>query len=166
MNNLPITSILSAFHLPQRYASETYEDTDLPRTAISGLQQKIYKAPTSGTLLVSGTAGPIVNQLREMGRKTHGIPFTEYSTDQFKDEKVSLPSNKVEVVVVYGIGNEQAKNSEFSSRLLISMLDFYKSRQVLVIMETSLTITDFQTRYQIDTPTSIRMRLKKEQSWL
>ena len=167
MSELPKTSIYAALRLPQRYASETYEDTDLARTRIATVKEKIFKAPVSSILLVSGTAGPIVNQLREMGKKAYGISFTEYYTDQFKEEeKARLPSNKVDVIVVHGIGSEQAKNPEFSSRLLVSLLDFYKSRQVLVILETSLTVTDFQTRYQIDIPTSIRMHLKKEESWM
>lgn len=166
MPTLPLSSIYSAFHLPKRYATETYEDTELPKTQIPILTKKIYAAPKAGTLLVSGTAGPIINQLWEMGRKSYGIPFTEYYSDQFKEEKTQLPSNKVDVVVIYGIGNEQGKNPEFSTRLLTSLLDFYKSRDILVILETPMSKTDFQTRYQLDITTTLKLQLKKEQAWL
>jgi len=163
---LPTSSIYQALRLPVRYLGEDYDKSDMPKTRIKSLTDSIYKAPDKGQLLISGSAGPIINQLWEMGRKTFGISFTEYYESQFADDTDSRLPSKVSSIVVHGIGNERAKNFEFSTRLLVSLLDYYSSREVLVILETPLTITDFTQRYGIEIPTTLKLRMKKEASWL
>jgi len=162
---LPVSSIYRVLHLPVRYTEEPYEQTTLIQSKIQDIQKKIYNAPSSGTLLISGTAGPIVNQLYEMGRKCYGISFVNFYNDKLSNEDTMLPG-KVAVAVIYGVGNEPAKNSEYGSKLLGSILDYYKNKEVLVIVETPLTTSDFLVKYGIEFSNKLNIRLKKEEAWV
>ena len=150
--------------LPIYYFGLTYSDTKLPQLKYEALQLKIAKAPTSGVLLVSGCAAPIVNQLMET-RKVMGVDFIEYYEERFTDKESSTLPN-APVVVLYGVGSEPARNSEYAARLLQSIIGQYKSSETLLIIETELTKSNFMTKYGIDIKNSVVVPLKEEEAWI
>ena len=144
--NLPRIAY-SVLGLPTSYYGMTYKDTKLPVPRAQDLEVKIKKAPTSGVLLVSGTAAPIVNQLLEMGgRKVVGLSFSDFYQSKLSNEE-AMSTPIAPIVVIYGIGSEPANNTQFASKILNSLLSNYKP--CLVILETDKTVNNFQVAYSL-----------------
>lgn len=162
--NTKLKFMLKHLGLPARIATETYDKVEGVRSVIEKFREKIFNAPTTGVLLISGTASPIVLQFMDMGRKVAGVSFVDYYDSQFTEDKEPPPVK--DVVLIYGVGIEPAKNPEYSGRLLNSLIDFYKNKEVLVIVETPLTLTNFAIRYGIDFSNKKALPLKKEKAWV
>lgn len=150
--------------LPSYYHGLTYGDTKLPVTKVEGLVAKIDNAPERGVLLITGTAAPVVNQFMDKGVKVVGVSFIEYFESRFNEQECSLPSGSV--VVIYDIGSEPAKSTDYSSRLLQSILATYRSVDTLVLLETNLTPTTFSQKYGTTISNSINLQLKEEETWI
>jgi hypothetical protein len=150
--------------LPSFYHGLTYNNTKLAQLKQEQLQEKIANAPSSGTLLVCGCAGPIVNQLMTT-QKVTGLSFVEYFDSRLSDsETLALPQSPV--VVIYDIGSEPAKNTDYSSKLLSGIIASYKSGETLLILETQLTATNFAQKYGITIKNSVTLPLQEEESWI
>ena len=157
--------VLKMCGLPARYAEETYATTLLTKDKTATLRDSIFKIPQSARLLVSGSAGPIVNQLiNEMNKKVVGCSFTEYFESKLSNEPISLP--KASVVVIYSVGAEPARNKEFSTTILNSIIEFYRNNDTLLIFETPLTLTQFETTYGISIPNKRQIKIKPSSDWV
>lgn len=150
--------------LPYHYYGISYEDTKLVPTRQKVIEESIDRAPTSGVLLVSGSAAAVVNQLLYK-RKVVGISFSELFDHRFGDESSgSYPNSPV--VLIYAIGLEAAKSKEYSSTILNSLLSYYKARETLVILETHLTPSNFQTTYGLTIKNTISIPPKEDEAWV
>lgn len=139
--------VYSTLGLPTSYFGIGYEQTKLPAVKAQDIKAKIAKAPASGVLLISGCAGPVVNQLLEMGkRKIVGLSFSDFYQSKLSNEE-SMSTPMASVVVIHGIGSEPANNTQFASKVLNSLLGNYKS--CLVILETDKTVNNFQVAYSL-----------------
>lgn len=154
----------SVMHLPLRFLSESIDQTSYPKVKVPMLMEKLYLAPKTGTLLISGTAGPVVQHFMEQGRECAGMSFVEYYASKLEGNAERPP--KGDVVVLYGVGNEAAKSADYSSKLLEGILDWCKNHEVLLVVETPMPITSFLTRYGIDFPNTLSLKLKQESSWI
>ena len=150
--------------LPRHYHNLNYSDTRLVPTKQKSLEESISKAPASGVLLVSGCSAPIVNQLLNQDRKVVGISFPQTFDEQFNDGDSQYPNSPV--VLLYDIGMEAAKNKDYSATIINSILSYYKARETLLILETPLTPSNFQTTYGLSVKNSITIALKEEDAWL
>lgn len=65
---------------------------------------------------------------------------------------------------MYNVGAEPAKNPEYASRLLQSLLATNSNR--LVIIATLLTKSTFETTYGITFVNSIHIKPQKEDKWI
>ena len=148
-------------NIPLSYLGKTYEDYLVKPKAVQ-LYQKITKAPPSGRLLVVGDPAPILNHLSE-DRKVFGVDFVEYYESRFKDDSNSIPKS-TEVLLIYNVGAEPAKNPEYASKLLQSLLATHNDK--LVIVATILTKTTFETTYGLTFVNSVTLKVKKEEQWI
>jgi len=150
--------------LPSFYHGLDYTHTKLSPLKQGQLQEKISSAPLSGTLLVCGCAAPIVNQLMPV-RKVTGLSFVEYFDSRLSDgDTLALPQSPV--VVIYDIGSEPAKNTDYSSKLLAGIIASYKSGETLLILETQLTPTNFAQKYGVTIKNAVSLALQEEESWI
>jgi len=154
----------TAKQIPLRYVNETLEATTMAKTQMKILDEKLYRAPSSGVLLITGTAGPIVNHLWQQGRKVVGMSFVEYFDGRFSDEK--LVPLKADVVVLHGVGSEADGKKEFSSTLLTGIMDIYKNRETLLIIETHMTPTTFAVTYGRTITNAKTVTLHEEEKWI
>jgi len=157
-------SAYSILGLPQFYCGITYSDTKLVPTKQKSLEESIAKAPSSGILLISGCSAPIVNQLFELDRKVVGISFPESFDDRFSSNDTSYPNSPV--VLLYDIGLEAAKDKAYSTTILNSIISYYRARDTLLLLETQLTPSNFQTTYGLSIKNTIIIPLREEESWL
>lgn len=158
-------SAYSILGIPRFYADIAYEGTTLLPTKQLAIRESIAKAPTQGLLLVSGCAAPVVNQLFALDRKVVGISFSELFDDRFKSgDNDSYPQSPV--VLLYAIGLEAAKDKAFSMTILNSIISYYKARETLLILETHLTPSNFQTAYGLTVKNVLSINLKEAETWV
>jgi len=160
----PTSLVYKSRRLPVRLLEEDWEATTTSKVKQEMLRQKIFKAPETGTLLVSGTAGPIINQLYQMGRKCAGLSLIEYFESKLQSEGEKPPVS--EVIFLYGVGNEPAKSGEYGGKLISGLMEYCKNRGYLLVIETHLSPTNFEVRYGINITTKISIKLKAEDAWL
>ena len=153
-----------AKQLPLRYVQETFEGTTMAKTQIKILDEKLYRAPKSGILLITGTAGPIVNHLWQQGRRVVGMSFVEYFDGRFSDDR--LVPLKADVVVLHGVGNEADGKKSFSTVLLTGIMDIYKNRETLLIIETHLSPTTFAVAYGVTIPNTKNIQMREAELWI
>lgn len=150
--------------LPRHYHNLTYSDTKLVPTKQKSLEESISKAPASGVLLVSGCSAPIVNQLLHQDRKVVGMAFPEVFDERFSDGDLQYPNSPI--VLLHSIGLEAAKSKDYSATILNSIMSYYRSRDTLLILETPLTPSNFQTTYGLSVKNSVTIQLKEEDAWI
>jgi len=150
--------------LPQYYAGLSYADTKLVPTKQKAMQESMSRAPSSGTLLVSGCSAPIINQFIDEDKKCFGLSFPELFEDRFSDGDTTYPNGAV--ILIYDIGMEPAKNKEFSATIINSIISYYKARETLLILETQLTPSNFSTTYGLTVKNTVTIQLKEEEAWV
>ena len=160
----PLSMIYKIKRLPVRLLDENLEDTTMAEVKYESFRQKMFKAPVTGKLLVSGTAGPVINHLYEQGRTCAGMSFVEHYSSKLQGDADTPPI--AEVILLYGIGNEPAKNSEYATKLLEGILDHCKNKKVLLVVETHLSVTNFHTKYGIQFDNKLNIQLKAEDIWM
>lgn len=153
---------LSMYNLPQCYGNMTYDSIDISSVKAKDLEEKITRAPRAGLLVIKGTAGPVVNQLLAMERRVRGIDFIEMNNDAFGVHE--FPS--AEVVVVYNVGFEVSTKFSVSGMVLQKLIQYYKDRRTLVILETKLSKTDLLTKYDLSVTNFIALPEKSEEKWI
>ena len=141
----------------------TFDDIKLPKIKCMELKERLHKAPTSGKLLVTGTICPIVNEMFDLGKTMVGISFPEFYESRFSDEPLEKP-NGAQVIFIRAVGKEPAKNSEYASKLLQGLLEYYSNH--LVIIETMFTKTSFESTYGISINNHLTLHKKEEDNWL
>lgn len=154
-------AIYSLSNIPLSYLGKTYSDYLVKSKAIQ-MQQKITKAPSSGKLLVIGDPAPIINQLSG-DRKVFGVDFVEYYESRFKDDDNPIPKT-TEALLIYNVGAEPAKNPEYASKLLQSLIAVHDDK--LVVIATVLTKTTFEATYGLTFVNSVTLKVKKEEQWI
>lgn len=150
--------------LPVRLLEEPLEATTMPEVKHELFRKKLFAAPISGKLLITGTAGPVINQLYQQGRTCVGMSFVEHYTAKLQGEADSIP--KGEVLLLYGVGNEPARNAEYSTRLLEGIIDHCKNKDILLIVETHLSATNFNVKYGLKFDNKITLQLKEDAVWM
>ena len=164
MSPVDLKMVYRMRRLPPRLIDETLEETTMPEVKRAAFTEKLFKAPTVGKLLISGTAGPVINHLYQQGRTCAGMSFVEHYGAKLQSESDKPPISQV--ILLYGVGNEPAKNSEYGTKLLEGIIDHCKNKGVLLIVETHLSLTNFQAKYGLTFDNKLNLQLKSEDIWM
>ena len=97
------------------------------------------------------------------GKTLVGLSFPEYYESRFSEDVMSKPQAS-QVVFIRAIGKEPAKNSEYASKLLQGLIEFYSGS--LIVLETVLSKTSFESTYGISVVTHLTLQKKEEDNWL
>ncbi len=153
--------IYSLNNIPLEFIGQKLEDY-IPPTKLTSIKKKLTNMPTSGRLLINGTAGPVINLLSP-DKKVFGIDFVQYYNCQFTDKDYYVPKN-YDIYYIYNVGKEPAKTTTYSSKLLESFMAIHKD--AFIIVETSLNKTEFERTYQMSFINQLTIKPKKEEKWL
>lgn len=156
------SAVLRVYGLPTSYDGITYSDTMLGIAKQKDIPAKISTAPNRGTLVIQGTAAPIINQFIEEGRKVRGINFIERSGAAFD----VFPNPAANVVLLYGLGSEVSLNSKVSGMVFRNIVEHYAEKQTLLVIETYLPKTELLSRYDFRVSNFIKVEKKQEESWI
>jgi len=154
--------LFEIYGLPSAYADMSYEDTGLSKVKQEGIKKTIERAPAKGTLTIQGTAGPIVTQLINNGRKVRGIDFIAFSSNAFAEHTMPIS----DVVLLYNVGIEVSTNFNISKQVFAKIRKYYTERNVLLIIETDLGKTDLLSKYDFRVTNFLRVPNKEETIWV
>jgi len=150
------------YHIPVSYIGKIYEDF-VPKSKAEKLRDSISKAPTKGKLLVVGNPAPIINQLFESGRRMFGVDFIKYYESRFDGESTyHIPTSTD--LLIYNVGAEPARSSEYGARLLNALLTQYSDN--FVIVATIDTKNVFETKYGLIFENTVTFKKEKEPKWI
>jgi hypothetical protein len=153
---------MKAYGLPTAYADITWEHTNLSLGREDILKDKTAKAPRAGLVVIRGTAAPMVLQLLDEGRTARGISFTERCGAAFD----TFENPIADVVVVYGVGDEISVSGKVTGQILRNLVQYYKAKKVLLILETTLTKSDILKTYDINAINFLSIGIKEEEKWV
>jgi len=154
--------IYTYYHIPTSYLGISYCDTALSKAKQQDLETKISQAPKKGTLVVRGTAAPVINQLVEQDRLVTGIDFVQRSQTAFE-----LHDNpKADVILIYGLGSEISVNHNVSRQVLQNLLAYYSKTDTLVVIETQLTKSDLRNNYDFIPTNFLTIQEQPEEVWI
>jgi len=141
------------------------EETDLKSAGKHKFHEIVEKAPKIGKLIVNGASSPLVQELFKKGRKVAAINYYELFNAKFTEEPIEIPPTRDgQVTLIYEVGKEPIKNYEYSAKLLQGLISKY-SQNGLVIIETHLAPSAFNTAYGQDIQNKLSIPLKKEEVW-
>ena len=160
MVNKTLKTLYSLHGIPLEALDIRLEDV-LPKTKAAQLRAKLKNTPKKGVLLVSGTALPIVNEIFS-SKPVVGIDFVSYYQSQFSEEKTYVP--KADRYYLYNIGKEPAKSTSYAIKLIEAFLALHK--ESFIILETSLSKTEFERQYQMSFVNYLAIKPKKEDKWV
>ena len=152
---------MSICGLPTAYVGITYEGTALSKVKQNSIKGKIDNAPRKGSLVIQGTAAPIVNHLMQK-RKVRGIDFIELTTNAFAEHVLPM----AEVILLYNVGVEVSTNYSISSQIFNKVRKYYAGKSVLLIIETDLGKTDLLHKYDFRVTNFLRVPIKEEEVWV
>jgi hypothetical protein len=155
-------ALYKVYNLPDSYFGIGYKDTKLSAARQEVIAGKIENVPSKGTLVIQGTAAPVVNQLLTTDKKIRGICFTERSQSAFE----TYQNPAANIIVLYDVGMEVTLNSKVSGMVLNSILKHYSGRNTLVIIETHLTKTELLSKYDLNVVNFIKIELKAQEAWI
>jgi hypothetical protein len=150
------------YNIPISYIGQTFKGTTMSGVKATRLKDKIKNAPKRGTLVVKGSAGPVINQLIEDGRTVTGIDFSERASTAFEQHQ----NPKTEVLLLYNVGNEITVNYNVSRQVLKSILKYYQHTDTLVVIETEFTKTELRNNYDFTPVNYIVIETLEEDSWV
>lgn len=143
----------------------SWEETGIKPAALRRTKEAISKAPENGKLVVSGVSSPVIQELYAQGRKIAAIDYVDIFNAKFTNEEINLPPTRVgQVTLIYNVGNEPAKNFEYSSKVLATLLSKY-SATGLVVIETSLTPSNFNLQYSLNVKNKLVIPALEEILW-
>lgn len=142
-----------------------WEETGIKPANLRRIKDAIKKAPVEGQLVVSGVSSPVIQELYAQGRKVVAIDYVDVFNARFTDEDINLPPKRVgQVTLIYNVGNEPVKNFEYSSKVLMTLLNKYSSTG-LVVIETPFTPSNLNLQYSMDIKNKFVIPAKEEVVW-
>jgi len=143
----------------------TWEETGIKPATLRRTQEAIASAPQEGQLIISGVSSPVIQEFYKQGRKVTAIDYVDLFNSKFTDEEINLPPARAgQVTLIYNVGNEPAKNFEFSSKILGALLKKFAANG-LVVIETSLTPSNFNLQYSMNIKNKFIIPMVEEDLW-
>lgn len=150
------------YGLPTSYKDIGYSETGLPKAKQLELQDKIPRAPSTGTLTIQGSAACVINHFIDLKRKVRGLDFTKLASTAFEEH--NYPQS--DVVLLYNVGIEVSVNTKVSSMVLQKVLKYYNGRPTLLVIETKYTKSQMLSQYDFNVTNFIKIPEKAEEIWV
>ena len=146
--------------LPPNYTKNTL---NVSEDMLKKLKNMLSRLPIT-KIFISGDVGGFTNLMIDtLGINVcRGIDYKKVFADTFDKEKSAykVPYNKV--VMLYGVGDEQAVSSAFSSQLLKGLLKTLEEHSCTVFIQTDLSYPQFLDKYNIVCKNILRLPKKQE----
>lgn len=154
-------TVYAVYGLPPAYSLQNPWDTlDVSKEE----QQRIteaFKSPISSTVFVQGSAAPIIQQLLAQKVKVRGIDFSKRQMNAFEEHN----NPEAEVILIWNV-NKYSGKSEVSINLLDNLISFYRSKNALVIVQSSESFTFMRDNYGFSTVNKLKFLPKPDTKWL
>lgn len=153
-------TVYAVYGLPPAYANGTWESLDVSPENTARYKEA-FKNPINSTVFVQGTLAPIIQQLLEQGLKVRGVDFTKRQNAAFEDHN----NPDAEVVLIWNV-NKYSGKAEVSMNLLQNLIQYYRGRNALVIVQSEESAVFMRDNYGFITNNKIKLLPKPEEKWL
>ena len=148
------------YGLPPSYAEASWDNLEVSQDECTRLTNA-FKSPIPSTIFVQGNCAPLVQQLIEQKVKVRGIDFTKRQMAAFEDHD----NPDAEVVLIWGV-NRYSGKAEVSQNLLLNLIEYYRSKNVMVIVQSSESSIFLRDNYGFTTNNKLKLLLKAEVKWI
>lgn len=153
-------TVYAVYGLPAAYAQGSWDTLDVPPEEAKRYQEA-FKNPINSTVFVQGNCAPIVQQLLEQGKKVRGIDFSKRQNAAFEDHN----NPDAEVILIWNV-NKYSGKAEVSMNLLSNLIQYYRTKEVLVILQSEESSVFLRDNYGFTTNNKLKLLPKPEPKWL
>ncbi len=156
------TTLYKIVGLPPKYAQCSLQVSDNMHKNLVQMCKTLPKYPVK--LFVQGEIGGLVNMLVNILsiKNIVGIDFKKTFVDIFnKENSTNVPFNKI--VILYGVGEEQAVSSAFPTQVLKGLLSTLEEHNCKVFVQSPLTYSKFLGKYGIPFVNTLNLPKTKEE---
>lgn len=153
-------TVYAVYGLPAAYAKGSWDTLEVS-TEESKRYQEAFKNPINSTIFVQGSCAPVIQQLLEQGKKVRGIDFSKRQNAAFEEHN----NPDAEVILIWNI-NKYSGKAEVSMNLLSNLIQYYRGRNALVILQSEESSIFLRDNYGIATNNKLKLLTKAEPKWL
>ena len=148
------------YGLPPAYAEASWENIEVSPEEKTRLTEA-FKSPISSTIFVQGSCGAIIQQLIEQKSKVRGIDFSKRQLNAFEEHD----NPDAEVILIWGVSRYSGK-AEVSQNLLLNLVEYYRSKNVMVIVQSNESSIFMRDNYGFVTANKLKLLPKAEVKWI
>lgn len=152
--------VFGQYGLPKGHCNKSWDDCDLREPEKERLQTA-FSNPISSVVFVQGTTAPIINQLIQQKSKVRGIDLLKRLQNPFQE----YDNPDGDVILVYNAERYTGK-PEIAISLFKNILNYYRGKDVLVLIESSQSYNFLRDSYGLDCSNKIKVPILKETKWL
>jgi hypothetical protein len=153
-------TVFAVYGLPPAYANGGWEGIDVSQDEIDRYKTA-FSSPISSTVFVQGSCAPIIQQLLEQGSKVRGIDLSKRQNAAFEDHN----NPDADVILIWNV-NKYSGRPEVSINLLNNLINYYRTKSALVIVQSPESSIFMRDNYGFQTPNKIKLLPKAEVKWL
>lgn len=153
-------TVYAVYGLPPQYAKITWESLEVNKDDEERIKNA-FKNPISSVVFIQGVSAPIIQQLLEQKLRVRGIDLGKRQNAAFEEHN----NPDADVVLVYNV-NKYSGKPEISINLLNSIIQYYRSKNVLVIVESQESSIFMRDNYSFSTNNKLKLLQKQEVKWL
>lgn len=120
-----------------------------------------FKSPINSTIFIQGSAAPIVQQLINQNMKVRGIDFSKRQMNAFEEHN----NPEADVIVIWNV-NKYSGKAEVSINMLDNLVSFYRSKNAMVIVQSSESFVFMRDNYGFSTLNKLKFLPKPDVKWL
>jgi hypothetical protein len=153
-------------NLPKNYGSLSKDDFVISQTKLNEIINKVKQLKTKDkpiTLFIKDIGGLLVKEtINDVNY--YGIDFQTYFDSRFSGNKedLDIPAD-VDIVVIYNVGLEASLNKDFSSQLLLGLIEKFKGLNKHVFVFSHMNYSTFFKKYEIEIVNTINGRKKEDE---
>lgn len=154
-------TVYAVYGLPPAYSRENpWDSLDVSKEEQERITEA-FKEPINSTIFVQGSASPIIQQLVAQKAKVRGIDFSKRQLNAFDEHN----NPEADVILIWNV-NKYSGKAEVSINMLDNLISFYRSKNAMVIVQSSESSTFMRDSYGFTSVNKLKFLPKQEVKWL
>lgn len=155
-----LSTAYAVYGIPPTYVGITWDDIEIPKPE-KDRYINAFENPIPSTIIVQGTAAPIINQLVSKGYSVSGLNLATLLANPF-----DLPTVMgTDILLIHSIGKYTGKY-EIANTVLTQILQQAKSKCKFIILQSEEPWTFIRDNYGVSSQNKIKLPIAAEPKWL
>ena len=151
-------------NLPKSWAKYTKDNFSISTTKFNEVKEKLMSLNIDNVVIYMQNACKLFVPYLLDKWKVSGIDFIDYFDSVFKENREYDLVETSDYYIIYNVGLEKALNTDFSSKLLIGLIEKINNFEANIVICSHLSYTEFFKKYQIEISNKIQLREKPQKS--